>query len=215
LFKAPGGFVPSNSFRYVTTASPLLYWSTSNELWGAPTYVLRIGGVPVGQTAATQIVVPAPLTNGRHTYQLSATNLAGVSTNAPAATVFVDTVAPRAKWRLSGSAIVNTREQLRISYSDPAPAGLPRSAASGVATVYVNWGDGSPRARIRRTTASHVYRRIRTNNVTVTLTDRAGNTTRIVHKLKVRAKPKPKKHKKGTKGRKAETTGQRPTQAVL
>ena len=66
-----------------------------------------------------------------------------------------------------------------------------------MSTVYVNWGDGSPRARIRRTTASHVYTRIRTDTITITLTDRAGNKTVIVHKLKIKAKPKPKKHKKG------------------
>jgi hypothetical protein len=219
LFKPPGGFVASNSFRYVTTASPLLKWSQSNELWGLPTYALHIDGVAVGQTTATQMVVPAPLANGRHTYQLTATNLAGVTTNASAATVFVDTVPPRATWKLSGTSIVNTREQLRISYIDPSPPGLPRSAASGVSTVHVNWGDGSPRARIRRTSAAHVYRRIRTDTITITLTDRAGNTTRIVHKLKIKAEPKPKKRKKGhpahKKGRTAHTAAQRPTQAVL
>ncbi|MGH2894533.1 MAG: hypothetical protein ACRDPM_14905 [Solirubrobacteraceae bacterium] len=199
LFKAPGGFVPSNRFRYAVTPSPLLFWSTSSELWGAPTYSLRIDGTQVGQTAATQMVPPAPLANGRHTYQLSATNLAGLTNTAPAATVFVDTVAPRATWKLRGTAIVKTREQLRVSYSDPPPAGLPRSAASGVATVYVNWGDGSPRARIRRTTARHVYKRIRTYRITITLTDRAHNQTVIVHKVKIRAKPKPKTHRKPKK----------------
>ena len=153
--------------------------------------------------------------------------MAGVTTNASAATVFVDTVPPQAKWKLSGTSIVNTREQLRISYTDPPPPGLPKSAASGVSKVYVNWGDGSPRARIRRTTASHVYRRIRTDTITLTLTDRAGNTTRIVKKLKIKAKPKPKKHKKGKKrhsarmariahrAHAADTRAQRPTQAVL
>jgi hypothetical protein len=201
LFQAPGGFVPSNSFRYVITASPLLWWSTAAELWGAPTYSLRIGGTVVGQTTATQMVPPAPLANGRNTYQISAVNLAGLTTTSPVATVFVDTLAPRATWKLSGTSVVNTREQLRIDYFDPPPAGLPKSAASGVLTVYVNWGDGSPRARIRRTTASHVYKRIRTDTITITLADRAGNRTVIVHKLKIKAKPKPKKHRKGTKGR--------------
>jgi hypothetical protein len=219
LFQPPGGFVPSNSFRYVTAASPLLFWSPSAELWGGPIYTLRIDGVPVGQTTATQMVAPAPLANGRHTYQLSAVNRAGLTTNAPVATVFVDTVAPRAHWKLTGSSIVGTREQLRISYTDPPPAGLPTSAASGVSTVYANWGDGSPRARIRRTTASHLYTRIRTDKITITLTDRAGNRTVIVHKLKIKAKPKPKpkKHKKGKKGAKAKKSSsarQRPTQAA-
>ena len=215
LFQAPGGFVPSNSFRYVVTASPLLLWSPSAELWGAPTYALRIDGTQVGQTTATQMVAPAPLANGRHTYQLSAVNLAGVTTNSPVATVFVDTVPPRATWRLSGTSIVNTREQLRVNYVDPPPAGLPKSDASGVSTVYVNWGDHSPRARIRRTTASHVYTRIRTYTITITLTDRAGNRTVIVHKLKIKAKPKPKKHKKGKRGRKASAARARAQLSVL
>jgi hypothetical protein len=199
LFQAPGGFVASNSFRYVVTASPSLYWSAAAELWGAPTYLLRIDGTQVGQTTATRMVPPAPLSNGRHSYQISAVNLAGVTTNAATARVFVDTVAPRATWKLHGTSIVNTREQLRVHYFDPPPAGLPGSAASGVATVYVNWGDHSPRARIRRTTASHVYTRIRTYTITLTLTDRAGNRKVIVHRLKIKAKPKPARHHKGKK----------------
>jgi hypothetical protein len=204
MFQAPGGFVAANSFRYVTTASPALVWSTSSELWGTPTYVVRLDGVTIGQTTATSLVPGGPLSNGRHTYQVSATNLAGGTTNAATATVFVDTVAPRARWKLSGSAIVNTREQLRVTYSDPPPPGLPASASSGVATVYVNWGDGSPQGRIRRANASHVYKRIRTYAITITNSDRAGNTTRIVHRLKVKAKPKPRKHKhKHKKARKA------------
>ncbi len=201
LFQAPGGFVASYGFRYVTTATPVLKWSPASELWGAPTYALRIDGIPVGQTTATQMAAPAALSNGRHVYQLGATNRAGVSTNSPAATVFVDTVPPRATWKLSGPSIVKTRELLRVSYTDPPPAGLPASAASGVATVFVRWGDGSPRARIRRTSASHVYTRIRTYTITITLTDRAGNRTVIVHKLKIKAKPK--KHRKGKRTKKA------------
>jgi len=125
-----------------------------------------------------------------------------VTTNAPTATVFVDTVPPRATWKLHGTAIVNTREQLRVNYRDLPPAGLPRSAASGVAAVYVNWGDRSRRARIRRTTASHVYTRIRTYTISLTITDRAGNVTVIAHKLRIRAKPKPSKHHHRGKGKK-------------
>ena len=203
LLQAPGGFVASYGFRYATTATPVLNWSPASELWGAPTYALRIDGTQVGQTTATQMVAPAPLPNGRHVYQLAAVNRAGVSTNDPAATVFVDTVPPRATWKLSGTAVVKTRELLRVNYADPPPAGLPTSAASGVDTVFVKWGDGSPRVRIRRTTAAHVYTRIRTYTVTITLTDRAGNRTVIVHKLKIKAKPKPRKHKKGKRAKKA------------
>ena len=89
----------------------------------------------MGQTAATQMVAPAPLANGRHTYQLSAVNLAGVTTNSPVATVFVDTVPPRATWRLSGSVDrQHPRAAARQLRRSP-PAGLPKSGASGVSTV--------------------------------------------------------------------------------
>ena len=195
LFQAPGGFVASNSFRYTTTATPPILWSGAAELWGSPTYVLRIDGAVVGQTASTQMVAPAPLSNGRHSYQLTAVNLAGLSTAATPATIFVDTIPPKATLKLSGTSIVNTRESLRVAYTDPPPLGLPKTDASGVDTVMVRWGDGSPQARIRRTTASHVYTRVRTYTITLTLTDRAGNSTVITHKIKIKDKPKPKRKK--------------------
>ncbi|MGZ4167633.1 MAG: hypothetical protein ACXVSA_12990 [Solirubrobacteraceae bacterium] len=201
LFQAPGGFVASNSFRYATTASPLFLWSGAAELWGSPTYVLRIDGTAMAQTTGTQVAAPGALSDGRHSYQLTAVNLAGLSTAATPATIFIDTVAPKATLKLSGTSIVNTRESLRVAYTDPPPLGLPQTAASGVDTVYVKWGDGSPRARIRRTTASHVYTRLRTYTIALTVTDRAGNTTVITHKIKIKPKPKPKHKKKRKKGK--------------
>ncbi len=215
LFQAPGGFVPSNSFRYALSPSPVLWWSSAAELWGLPVYTVRIDGTPVAQTTAAQVVPPTPLANGRHTYQISASNLSGLTTNSASATVFVDTVPPAATLKLTGTSVVNTHERLRVNYSDPPPAGLPRSAASGVSKVYLSWGDGSPRTRIRRTSASHVYKRIRTYRITITLWDRAGNRAVVVHKLKIKAKPKTRKHHKGKRGRIARAAGQRPTQAVL
>jgi hypothetical protein len=204
LFQAPGGFVASNSFRWATTASPAFLWSSAAELWGSPTYVLSIDGAVVGQTTSPSMVAPAPLANGPHSYQLTAVNLAGLRTAAAPATIFIDTVPPTATLKLNGSSIVNTRESLRVAYTDPPPPGLPKADTSGVDTVSVKWGDGSPSARIRRTTASHVYKRIRAYTITLTITDRAGNKTVITHKLKIKAKPKPKpKHKKHGKTKKS------------
>ena len=203
LFQAPGGFVASNSFRWTTTASPPFLWSGAAELWGSPTYVLRIDGVVAGQTTSTQMVAPAPLANGRHSYQLTAVNLAGLRTAATPATIFVDTVPPKATLKLSGTSIVNTRESLRVAYTDPPPRGLPAADASGVSTVMVRWGDGSPQARIRRTTASHVYARVRTYTLRLTLTDRAGNTTVVTHKITIKPKPKPKHRKRRGKRKRA------------
>ena len=129
---------------------------------------------------------------------MTAVNQAGLTSTASAATVFVDTVHPRVSFKLSGSRIVNTAVGIDVSYRDPPPPGLPQAAASGVATVYVNWGSG-PRVLIRRNAATHVYTRRRTYTVTVTVTDRAGNLTVVKRKITIKAKPKPKpkpkKHK--------------------
>ncbi len=203
LFQTPGGFVASNSFRWTRTASPALKWSGAAELWGSPTYELRIDGAVAGETTSTQMVAPAALANGRHSYQLTAVNLAGLGTAATPATIFVDTVSPTATLKLSGRSIVNRRESLRVAYTDPPPPGLPKADASGVSTVYVRWGDGSPKARIRRTTASHVYKRIRTYTITLTITDRAGNATVVTHKIKIKSKPKPQRKRRRGKGRRS------------
>ena len=202
LYQTPGGFVPARSFTYATTSTPTLSWSGAAELWGSPQYAVRLDGTLIAQTTATSAA--APMSNGRHVYQVTAVNQAGLSTPAAPATVFVDTVAPRVSESIRGTFIVATRERLTVRYSDPPPPGLPRSAASGVATVSVNWGDGTI-ARIRRTSASHVYTRTRRYTVTITATDRAGNRTVLKKSITIKHKPKhkPKHKQKGKKGKRA------------
>jgi hypothetical protein len=189
LFQAPGGFVPSDAFHYSTSARPLLSWSPSSELWGGPRYVVKIDGTVVGQTTATQFVPPAPLADGRRVYQVTAVNQAGLATAARAATVFVDTVKPQVTVTITGIRAIHHQLRLTVRYSDPPPPGLPKSAASGVATVYASWGDGSARTRIRRTTDTHVYTRKRTYTLTVTVKDRAGNHTVLKKRLVIATKP--------------------------
>ncbi|MGH2915524.1 MAG: hypothetical protein ACRDMX_11100 [Solirubrobacteraceae bacterium] len=193
LFQAPGGFVPGRAFAYSTSAQPTFRWSASNELWGAPQYVLSVDGANVAQTTAQQATATAPLTDGRHSWQVTASNRAGETTQARPAVVFVDTVAPLVNLRLRGRRIVGTRERITVSYRDLPPVGLPPQDASGVATVFVRWGDGHVQ-RIRRNDASHVYRRRRAYTITVTATDRAGNRTVVRARLRIRSKPKPKRH---------------------
>ncbi len=192
LYQTPGGFVPAHSFSYSTSARPLLAWSGAAELWGPPQYVVRLDGVPIAQTTALQAFAPAPVRDGRHTYQVTAVNQAGLSTAATPATVFVDTVPPRASFKLTGVRIPHGRLRLTVTDSDPAPRGLPGFDASGVATVTVAWGDGH-QATVHRRTAVHAYTRRRTYRVTVTVTDKAGNRTVLSHRLQIKRKPKPKK----------------------
>jgi hypothetical protein len=101
--------------------------------------------------------------------------------------VFVDTVAPRLGVRVSGARLIGLQLALRLSYRDRPPAGLRSSAASGVASVTVRWGDKTishlkPGAR----RIDHRYRRAGRYTITVIVADHAGNRTTIVRHEKIR-----------------------------
>lgn len=204
LYQTPGNFVPAFTFRYATSVTPVLAWSASAELWGAPRYAVEFDGLPIAQTYGTAIRTPAPVANGRHTWAVTASNQAGLTTAARLATVFVDTVPPRATVRLSGRRTVGLRQTIAVTRSDPPPPGAASTAASGLASTVVRWGDGT-RVQIGRT-ARHTFKRARAYTVTVTVTDRAGNRTVVTRTLRIKPKPKPKKkakHKRKAKKQKA------------
>ena len=206
LSQAPGNFAPGYASHYWASAYPTLSWSTPAESWGPLTYSLTFDGRPLGQTPATTLR-PGPFANGRHVWQVSATNQAGLTVTARSASVFVDTIAPRPSMRLRGVRIVGQRQTLAVSAIDPPPPGQPSAAASGVAQITVRWGDGTVR-RVSRTSATitHVYRRRGSDTVLVTATDRAGNRTTISRRLTIRPKPKKPKKTKQTKPNKRTPT---------
>jgi hypothetical protein len=184
LYQAPGNFVPSLTFRYATSANPVLGWSTSAESWGALRYSVVFDGAPLQQTYATQIRTPLPVSDGRHTWEVSATNAAGLVTAARTATVFVDTVHPRVSVKLSGRPNTGARQTIVVTRSDPPPPGAPATAASGMGLTRIRWGDGATSTGGR--SATHVYRRARAYTITVTATDRADNRTVVTRRLTIK-----------------------------
>jgi hypothetical protein len=173
---------PSVPFQYAPTVDPVLSWSPASELWGPPAYTIKVGGVVVGQTTATQFQVPVALAQGRQVWQVTATNLAGLTNIARASTVFVDTIAPQVTLKITGTRDVGSLLHATVSYTD-APHHLPHSEASGVEAVQINWGDGMKASITHR--ATHVYKRRRSYVVTVIVIDRAGNRTVVTRKLKI------------------------------
>jgi hypothetical protein len=190
LFQPPGVFNPSVVFRYATSVNPVLTWSAASELWGPVQYIVKLDGVQIADTTATRIRAPAPVAQGRHSWQVTAVNLGGVATAGRASTVFVDSVPPKVSVRITGARHVHSELHLTVSYTD-APRGVRRSAGSGVRSVQVKWGDGS-RYSIRHG-KYHAYSRRGTYTVTVTVSDRAGNKTIVIRKLKITPPPKPKR----------------------
>ncbi len=151
------------------------------------------------------------LAQGRHSWQVTAVNMAGLTRVSPAATVFVDSLAPRLSLRISGPRHVGARIKIAVDYSDTHP-GVPRSAASGVSSVQVRWGDGSkpdPRENENKNhsdsllhpkiihRAFHVYKRRGTYRVAVTVKDRAGNKTVKTQRVRITVVTKHAKQRRG------------------
>jgi hypothetical protein len=188
LFQAPGSLTPSTLFQYSTSISPVLSWSPASELWGTPIYTVRVDGVPIVQTTATQLALPLALAQGRHSWQVTAVNGAGLTNASRTSTVFVDSLSPQVSLKLTGGRYVGSRVRVNVQYTD-VYGGIRRAQASGTKSVQVNWGDGSASTiKVGTHGSSHVYERRRTYTVTVTVTDNAGNQTIRRSKLKITRK---------------------------
>lgn len=185
LYQPPGPFAPSTTFRYSRSPQPTFAWTRPHG-WGPFTYSLIVDGATAFRTAANAAAPPTPLPDGRHRWQVTAANPAGQQSQTRLVPVFIDTVAPRAKVK-HGRAVAGRALRTNIRYADLPPAGEPRFDASGVARVVVRWGDGTAATRLRPRShlVEHVYRRRGRYRMTVLVTDRAGNVTRLTVKLKV------------------------------
>jgi hypothetical protein len=197
LYQPPGGFALASRPLYSISAQPLLSWTPSAEMWGSPTYTVRVDGVVVTQTDGTLIRVPTTVSDGPHTWQVTAVNRAGVTSATKTGKFFVDTVAPEASFTLTGRQRAGSYLHVDVRYADLPPADEPGASASGVASVQVKWGDGS--AYTISHGKFHAYRKPGRYTITVIVEDRAGNTTTLTRQLKIAPKPKPKPKKRRSK----------------
>jgi PKD domain/Bacterial Ig-like domain len=196
LYQPPGAPGPSPRAQYQRTSQPVLAWTAAREPWGPVTYSVSVDGTQVGQTTATSLTAPAALSDGPHSWQVTATNPAGQQAQSRAATVFIDTTPPTVALMAPRRVRLDKALNLRIAYADLPPSGASTADASGVAKVVIRWGDGSTTTVPNGSYAqSHRYRRARRYTVTVTVTDAAGNATTTDTKVRIfvpKPKPKPK-----------------------
>jgi hypothetical protein len=200
MFQPPGALHALRTSAYVTSPHPLLPWSAVHDPWGITDRVI-VDGIEIAQTTATSIRIPAVTPDGSHNWEVVAVNPAGLESQSKIVTVFVDRVPPLVKTTVLGTRQVLKRLHTFISYGDPPPALSPAADASGIAKVTVNWGDHSRLVKLKLVNhrSFHTYLKPGRYTVTVTVIDKAGNTTRTVSLVKVKPKPKPKppkKHKK-------------------
>jgi hypothetical protein len=202
MYQAPSAFPGLNPSRYTTGAQPVLAWKPPIG-WGPMLYTLLVDGASMGQTYAASLPVPVPLTDGRHTWQVIATNPVGQRSQTAGTTIFVDTVPPTAHITLLAHAKVGSKLPISIAYGDHPPLGEPAFDASGVSRVTIGWGDGTVLVRpiLGGHLLDHVYRRPGRYKITLTVTDKAGNVTQVLKLVKVVKPKKPAKHKKTAKSK--------------
>ncbi|MGZ4255003.1 MAG: PKD domain-containing protein [Solirubrobacteraceae bacterium] len=199
LYQPPGGLHALKQSFYARTPHPLLSWSAVRDPWRL-VYQVFVDGAQIAQTTVMSLRIPAVTPDGPHRWEVIAVNPAGLESQSKVATVFVDRIAPLVKTAVLGTRQVLKRLHVFVSYGDPPPPLSPAADASGVAKVTVNWGDRTKLVTLKlgNRRSFHTYLKPGRYRVTVTVTDRAGNTTRTITTVKV--KPKPKPHKKPKKG---------------
>jgi PKD repeat protein len=161
-------------------------------------YRVSDDGTLVGQTTGTSLRPPAPLTEGPHSWQVTAVNLGGIATVAQPATIHIDTLAPIVSAALSGRRVVGSAVHLQVAITDLRP-GEPAAGSSGILSRAVRWGDGTTTAIARG--KYHVYHRAGLYRITVTVADRAGNVTTVARYIRIRPAPAKHRRARGSKGR--------------
>lgn len=188
IYQPPGPAQPTRRFAYTRTAQPSLSWSPAADRWGPITYRVALDSGELGPTTATSLQVPTPLIDGPHTWQVTASNPAALTSTGRSSTVFVDTTAPQVVLSLSGKRRTKRMLTLHITAVDQ-PAAEPGAQASGIASVRVSWGDGSPSLKGKHPrTAQHIYARKGVYRITVRARDRAGNRRTATLTVRIRRK---------------------------
>jgi hypothetical protein len=192
LYQPPGGFPPLKGFQYERSSLPVFAWGAPRESWGPLTYSLGLDGTQILQTTAASARAQSTVSDGPHTWAVTAANPAGQQSSSQPAEVFVDTVPPAAKVTIPARIRFGARAIAGLTYADLPPAGAPASDASGLASAAVGWGDGTttPLTHGKRF-IGHLYTRARRYTITLVVTDNAGNVTRVTAQIRV-FKPSPK-----------------------
>lgn len=176
--RLPGAFAISTSSKnWRNVVKNPLAWGTALELWGPLTYSVLVDGKAVVQTQTTKATLPVgALSEGLHTWRVTATDRRGQSVTTPVKPLKVDTVAPTASFSVK-------RKQRVVTVTTKAADVIPPSGnAAGIRFVRIDWGDGSGFTQARK--AAHRYGRTGAFTVRVSATDRAGNVVvaeRVIH----------------------------------
>ena len=175
--RPPGAFV-GNTTQKVRRFQGLR-WATSFDLWGPVTYTVMLDDKPVGTTQEASWAPPKGVPDGIHRWRIIATDRRGQTNGSATRLLKVDNTAPTLVVRISGTRKARKLLKFRFRAGDVQNVG-----ASGLASIRVQWGDGS-RPVLSGKTGAHRYRRGR-YTLRVSATDKAGNATVVRRRLVIK-----------------------------
>ncbi len=158
---------------------PPLSWWASTRGWPALGYRVYIDNQLAGTSTTTSFTPLGALAEGTHKWRVESFDRAGQVVSSSLEDLKIDTTIPKLVVKLSGSGS-------GVMVSGTATDAKPPKG-SGLASVKVNFGDGSPSVRSKKAAfrLRHSFLRSGELTVTVTATDGAGN--KAVFKGKVKA----------------------------
>ncbi len=162
------------------TLQPRLTWWASSQGWPARGYRIYIDDLLAGSSTTTSFTPISALGEGTHKLRVESFDRVGQTVSSAPGKLKVDTTIPLLKVKLRGSASAVT---LSGTATDAKP---PKG--SGLASVKVNFGDGSPAVVGKRSSFKLSHRFLRSGNLTVTVTATDGAGNKAVFKGKVKAK---------------------------
>jgi len=157
---------------------PALSWWASAQGWPAQAYRVYIDNLLAGSSTTTSFTPVSALGEGTHTLRVESFDRAGQAVSSSLGKLKIDTTAPILAVKLRGSGS-------SVTVSGTATEAKPPKG-SGLSSVKVNFGDGSPSVTVKSSVFKLKHRSLRGGplTVTVTATDAAGNRSVFAGKVK-------------------------------
>ena len=170
-----------NAFWRSSVLPPLSWWASSRG-WPALGYRVYIDQKLAGTSTTTAFTPVSALAEGTHKWRVESFDRSGQVVSSSLGDLKIDTTIPKLKVKLSGSGFGVMVSGTAIDAQPP--------QGSGLATVKINFGDGSPSVTSKKTAFRLRHSFLRSGNliVTVTATDRAGNKAVFTSKVKAKVK---------------------------
>jgi hypothetical protein len=169
--RPPVNLIATTTYKW-RTARPL-GWERVSENWGGITYTVQVDDSNIGTTNKRSLSIAGKVADGVHKWRFIATDRRGQAGMSLERTLRIDSRGPTAKIKVKGRKTPGNVLQIIVDAND---------AGSGVRSVKVDLGDGSPAtfgSAHRHAFARGTYR------ISARLVDKLGNARVVSRRLKV------------------------------